>query len=202
MNTIELTNDKHTKSDFARMKAVLTCASKDSTRHVITKVLVEQAEEGITITGTDGRRLRCDRFDIEAEAGVYDIKVNSAKAIFLAQCTEDLTFPNYRHVIPCDTDEAAYSVTGMGSRFVLWASVALGCYLDPKLIALGDYESVTLYIQKNTPNLFPALLRNDDTTLVLMPYRIDQQWKFDVERIKDDALRTAMERMQAEAKAA
>jgi hypothetical protein len=45
---MELKNDRHTNVDFARMKSALAGASKDSTRHVITEVLVEKNDDGIT----------------------------------------------------------------------------------------------------------------------------------------------------------
>jgi hypothetical protein len=59
-DTIELTK---AHPDFQRMKSVLVCASKDQTRYTITKVLVKRAAEGITVTATDGRRLRTDESD-------------------------------------------------------------------------------------------------------------------------------------------
>ena len=100
MNTIELTKDRHNRADFDRLKSVLACASKDASRHVITKVLVEKDEEGITVIATDGRRLRTDRFTMEFEAGLYDIKLNTGKSVFLSECTEELVFPNHHQVIP------------------------------------------------------------------------------------------------------
>ncbi|VGO14435.1 hypothetical protein PDESU_02996 [Pontiella desulfatans] len=202
MNTLELKNDKHTRADFARMKSVLACASKDSTRHVITKVLVEKTETGITIITTDGKRMRSDSFNLEAEAGIYDIKINSAKAVFLTQCEEGLVFPNYRQAIPDHTDEAAHSFTGTGSRFVLWVASSLGCYLDPKLIALADDEFVTLHIQKDNPNLFPVVLKNDQTTLVVMPYRIDKHWEQQIDAILTERVMKAMEEKETDAIAA
>jgi hypothetical protein len=45
---MELKNGRHTNVDFARMKSALAGASKDSTRHVITEVLVEKNDDGIT----------------------------------------------------------------------------------------------------------------------------------------------------------
>ena len=120
-NTVELKNDKYTRKDFARMKAVLACAAKDASRYAITKVLVEAEEEGISITATDGRRLRRDRFAIEAAPGIYDIKACTAKAIFLTECEEDLVFPNYRQVIPRDGHDDAYAIEGVGRQFLLRA---------------------------------------------------------------------------------
>ena len=114
MNTIELTNTKHTKANFTRMKSMLACASKDSTRHVITKVLVETTDEGITIIATDGHRLRSDRFTMEAEPGIYDIKVNSGKLVFLSRCQEELVYPNSRQVIPNSEPEHVYALHGTG----------------------------------------------------------------------------------------
>lgn len=204
MNTIELTNERHTKADFARMRSVLACASKDSTRHVITKVLVEAEEEGIAIVATDGRRMRKDCFNIEAEAGLYDIKLNSARAVFLTQCTEELVFPNYKQVIPRGSKDDAYAIAGTGRQFVLWATAGLGCLIDPKLVELGDDEAVTLYIQKDDPKLSPVLMKNDTstTTMVVMPMRLDHEWMQQVEDILAERVVKAMEEKEARAIAA
>ena len=144
MNTIEITNKNPMKKMFARMKSVLACASKDPTRPVINKVLVEKNGDTLTITATDGTRLRSDRFKIKAEPGLYDIKSCNAKGLFMAKSEEGLVYPNHRQVIPSAQKEHAYSLTGKGPHFVLWAASALGCYIDPKLIALADDEPVTL----------------------------------------------------------
>lgn len=201
MNTIELTNDKYTKADFARMKSMLACASKDSTRHVITKVLVETLEDGITITATDGRRMRSDRFNLEAEAGIYDIKVNSGKLIMLTECQEELVYPNYSQVIPNHNPENAYALHGTGKRFVLWATSALGCYLDSKLVAVGDDETITLYINKSDPLRYPALLVNDSTTMVVMPYTDDGEWIREVDAIRQELITRGIEQRKQEAEA-
>jgi hypothetical protein len=202
MNTIELNNDKHTRADFARLKSVLACASKDSTRHAITKVLVEQDGDGIAITGTDGRRLRRDRFNMEAEPGLYDIKVNSAKAFFLVKSDEELVYPNYRQAIPRDGKDDAYALEGRGSQFVLRATAGLGCWIDPKLVELGEDESVTLYLQKADLSISPVLVKNDATTLVVMPMRLDQYWIQQVEAIVTERVMRAMEEKEAQAIAA
>jgi hypothetical protein len=202
MNTIELTKDKYTKADFVRMKSMLACASKDSTRHVITKVLVESVDDGITITATDGRRMRSDRFSMKAEAGIYDIKVNSGKLIMLTKCQEDLVFPSYRQVIPNHESQNAYALHGTGKRFVLWATSALGCYLDQKMVEVGDNEIVTLYINRSEPLRYPALLMNDSTTMVVMPYSDDGQWVREVEAIRKELIEKAIEQREEEVKEA
>ncbi len=201
MNTLELTNDKHTRADFARLRSVLACASKDSTRHVITKVLVEQHEDGITVIATDGRRLRTDRFSLEAEPGIYDIKVNTARTVFLTMSDEDLVFPNHRQVIPRHGKDDTYALEGTGKRFAQWATSALGCYLDPSLIELGSDEPVTLHVQKNDPGMSPALLMNDTTTLVVMPIRIDRDWAQQVEQIHLEIARKVIEQEQEQQEA-
>lgn len=197
MNTIEYTKDRHNRADFDRLRSVLACASKDAGRHVITKVLVEKDEEGIIVIATDGRRLRSDRFNLEAEPGIYDIKANSGKSVFLTKCEEELVFPNHRQVIPLSDNEHAYALRGTGKQFVLWATAALGCWLDPKLVELGEDEVVSLFIQRDTPDLSPALLVNESTTLVVMPLRLDQPWVREVA-----AIRSAIERKAIEAETA
>ncbi len=96
---IEL-NSKMNRHDFQRMKLLLACASKDPTRLVINKVLVKKSETGVTLTATDGRRMRVDHFDLEAAQGIYDIKVNSGSSIFLMKNRDGLKFPDTDRVIP------------------------------------------------------------------------------------------------------
>jgi len=202
MNTLELMNERHTKRDFARLKAVLACASKDATRHAITKVLVERDEDGITVTGTDGRRLRRDRFQMEAEPGIYDIKVCTGRVVVLEECTERLTFPDYRQVLPRDGEDDAYALEGIGKRFVLWATAGLCCWVDPALVELGDDEAVTLHLQKDDPGLGPVLARNADTTFVVMPMRLDNPWIAELEAIRFERTRRAIEELEPAAVAA
>jgi len=184
MNTLEIIKDKHNRADFARLRSVLACASTDPARHVISKVLVEKDEDGIAVIATDGRRLRSDRFNLEAEPGIYDIKANTGKTVFLSQCGEDLVFPNHRQVIPNSDAEHAYELQGTGKRFAQWATAALGCYVDPDLIELGPDEEITLHIQKAAPDLSPALFVNDTTTLVVMPIRVEREWSGQIEQIR------------------
>ena len=160
---------------------------------------MEQHEDGITVIATDGRRMRSDCFSLEAEAGIYDIKVNSAKAVFLTECQEELVFPNHRQVIPKSTDEIAYALEGRGKQFVLWATAALGCWIDPKLVELGEEEAVTLYLQKDDTKLAPVLLQNDQTTLVVMPMRLDHPWIRDLETIQRERVLESLEEREAQA---
>jgi hypothetical protein len=180
-STIELTK---AHPDFNRLKAVLVCASKDPTRPVINKVLVKNSGENITITATDGRRLRTDVFTIDAVAGIYDIKTNTAGSVFLMRNKEKLTFPKTDQVIPSLDPLDAYALEGTGGQFVLWASSALGCMVNPDLIALGDHEKVTLYIQKKRSDLSPAVMKNDQTTFVLMPLTLKEPWMQQLEEIR------------------
>jgi hypothetical protein len=181
-DTIEM--NRTNRIDFQRMKLLLACASKDPTRLVINKVLVKRAAAGVTITATDGRRMRMDHFMVEASAGVYDIKVNSGSGIFLMRNKEKLTFPKTEQVIPSMDPLDAYALKGMGKRFVIWASSSLGCMLDPELIALNDDEGVTLYVQKKRPELSPALMKNEETTLVIMPLTLKEPWIQQLEEIR------------------
>jgi hypothetical protein len=72
----------------------------------------------------------------------------------------------------------------MGSRFVIWSASSLGCMLSPELIALNDDEGVTLYIQKKRPDISPAVMKNDETTLVIMPYHVTENWGQELEQIR------------------
>ena len=181
-DTIEMSRTN--RIDFQRLKSVLACASKDQTRYAITKVLVKREAAGVTITATDGKRLRIDHFDLEAMAGVYDIKVNSGSGIFLMRNKEKLTFPKTEQVIPSMDPQDAYALKGMGKRFVIWASAAQGCMINPDLIALDDDEGVTLYVQKKRPDISPAVVKNDETTLVLMPFTVTEPWRMELETIR------------------
>ncbi len=181
-DTIEMTRSNRT--DFERLKAVLACASKDQTRYPITKVLVKREAAGVTITATDGRRLRIDHFMIEAAAGIYDIKVNSGSGIFLIRNKERLKFPDTNRVIPSLDPNDAYAIKGSGKSFVIWVSSSLGCLINPELITIGDYEEVTLYIQKLRPDLSPAVMKNETTTLVIMPPKHPEPWIQQLEEIR------------------
>lgn len=202
MNTIELLHTRHTKQNFGRMRSVLACAAQDAGRYIVTKVLVEAEPDGIAMVATDGRRLRRDRFALEAKAGLYDIKVNSVKTIFLTQCEEELTFPDYRPVIPNRTADSAYALRGNGKAFVLRATAGLGCYVDPKLVELSDVAGVTLFIQKSDPATGPVLVRNADTTFVIMPLRLDQPWIAQLQAILTERTVEALRRAEAKAAAA
>lgn len=181
-DTIEMTRTN--RIDFQRMKLLLACASKDPTRMILNKVLVKKAAAGVTITATDGRRMRIDHFDIEAAAGIYDIKVNSGSGIFLMRNKERLTFPKTEQVIPSLDPHDAYALKGMGKRFVIWASAAQGCMINPELIALNDDEGVTLYVQKKRPDISAAVVKNAETTLVLMPFTVTEPWRMELETIR------------------
>ncbi len=193
MNTIDITSHGSMKRDFSRMKAVLACVSKDPARLAINKVRVEKEGDGIIVTATDGTRLRSDRFHIEAEAGLYDIKTCNAKAIFMAQSNEGLVYPNHRQAFPATDPQHAYALDGKGPRFVLWAAAALGCYVDPRLVALGEDEAVTLHVQKAHPNLSPMLAKNKSTTLVVMTFRMDSRLSSQIEAIQTERALKAME---------
>ena len=197
MNTIEVTNKGVTKETFARLRSVIACASKDPTRAVINLVLVEEGKGGITITATDGTRLRSDTFEIEAEPGLYEIKSCNAKSVFMVQNDEKLAYPVYGQVIPAHGKQDAYALEGRGKRFVLWAASALGCYLDPKLVEVGEEEEVTLYIQKKSPHLSPALVKNTTTTLVVMPITPHWPWFHELEAIKADQFQGLEKEQQA-----
>jgi len=185
-NTIEL-NSKADKPEFRRMKALLTCVSTDPTREAIRYARVEKDDDGILVIGTDGRRLRSDHFDMETIPGNYEIKANTAKSIFLTKSKSRLKFPNWRQVIPSTNSKDAYALKGMGKRFVLWVTAGLGCYIDPELLAIRDDEGVTLYIQKDRPDLSPALLKNDTTTMVVMPIRVTEDWGRQLDAIRQAA---------------
>ena len=186
--TIELRN-KENKDDFRRMKSVINCASKDPTRPVLHHVLIETGkdEETIQVTATDGRRLRTDHFDFEASPGTYEIKACSTKGIYLVKSKQKLKFPDHRQVLPSLRAKDVHQLTGRGNKFVLWASAALGCRIDPALIEFAEDVSATLYIQKKSPELSPAVVQNDQTTLVVMPTRCTESWAQELETLRKAA---------------
>jgi hypothetical protein len=181
--TIEI--HKGQRDNFRRMKSLLTCVLTDPTREVIRYVSVEKDGDGILVIGTDGRRLRTDRFEINADAGLYEIKANTAQTIYLTKSELGLNFPNWKQIVPSTDECDAYVFKGHGKRFVLWVTAGLGCYIDPELIALHDEEDVTLYVQKLRPDLAPAVMQNETTTFVVMPYRVTEKWGQDLESIRN-----------------
>jgi hypothetical protein len=186
-NIIELTNTKDGKADFLRLRTLLTCVSNDATRPILHNVEVEAGEDSVTVTATDGKRLRRDCFKIEASPGVYEVKANTGRMIYLVKSRKRQKFPNHKQVVPSLKPKDTYVLKGAGSRFVLWASSTFGCRLDPALIALRDNESVTLYLQKKRPDLNPAVMQNDTTTVVVMPTRVTESWALEIEGMKKAA---------------
>jgi len=181
-DTIEM--NRKNRIDFRRMKRLLACASKEPTRRISNKVQVKKTESGRTITANDGRRMRTDRFDLEAAPGIYDIKVNSGTSVFLMKNRERLRFPDTGRVIPSLDPQDAYALKGPGKCFVVWAAAAQGCLLDPERIALAEDEAVTLYVQKLRPDLSPAVMKNDETLFLLMPCRGTEAWYQELEAIR------------------
>ena len=173
MNAIEMKCGGKPDADFLRLRCVLACIGKDPVRLVLNKVLVEEVRGGVTIVASDGARLRRDRFAMRAAPGLYDIRTNTTKAIRLEPCREPLKFPDYKKAIPSCGEKSAYVVSGTGSRFVMWAASALGCCVDPKLMALGDEEKVEVFLQKNKTGMSPVVARNSKSLLVIMPVQLD-----------------------------
>ncbi len=87
-------------------------------------------------------------------------------------------------MLPSLKPKDVHALKGRGPHFVLWASAALGCRLDPALIELGDNEAVTLYIQKKGAGLSPAVVQNDQTTLVVMPTRCTESWAREIDELR------------------
>lgn len=189
MSMIEMKCGGCRESDFQRMRCVLSCAGGSQGRAVLRKVKVESFKGGIALLASDGVCLRKDRFAMRATPGLYDIQTNSAKVIRLEPCKEALKFPDYRKAIPSCDKRDAYAVSGKGSRFVMWAAAALGCYVDPMLMALGDEENVEVFIQKNKSGLSPLVVRNERSMLVVMPVRLDDDVAAKLERFQRDQQR-------------
>ena len=187
---IEFTSTRETRSDFNRLRSLLMCVSDDPTRKALHQVLVEsiEDEEGMMIlTATDGRRLRSDRFELDASPGTYEIIANTAKGAYLAKSRKKVNYPNHRQVIPSTSPESTHCLKGTGKNFVVWAASALGCMLDVKLLAIREDEEVTLSIQKEQPNLSPVVLKNEKTTFVLMPVRPEAPWVHELESLRQAA---------------
>jgi len=43
---------------------------------------------------------------------------------------------------------------------------------------------VTLYVQKKRPDISPAVVKNDETTMVLMPFTVTEPWRMELEAIR------------------
>ena len=160
-------------SDFYRMRCVLACVGKDRMRPELLRVLVEKAKGGVTVVGCDGTRLRRDFFTMRAEPGLYEVRTNTSKTIYLEPSTVLVRYPDYRKVVPKCDGRDVYAISGKGSRFVMWVGAALGCYVDPKLMALGDDEMVDVVIQKADARTSPVLIQNDKSLLIVMPMKLD-----------------------------
>jgi hypothetical protein len=170
---IELKNGGKRDSDFCRMRCVLACVGKDRMRPALRKVLVEKDKGGVAIVATDGVRLRKDFFAIRAAPGLYDVRVNTAKAIALEPSRELLRYPDYKTAIPSCGGRDVYAVSGKGPRFVMWVGAALGCYVDPMLMALGGDEKVEVFVKKIDAGASPLVVRNERSLLIVMPMTLD-----------------------------
>ena len=186
---IEMKCGGKSDGDFQRLRCVLACVGKDPARAVLRRVQVEKVKGGVAIVATDGARLRKDFFAMRVAPRFYDIRTNTTKAIRLEPCREPLKFPDYKKAIPSCDKRDAYAVSGTGPRFVMWVGAALGCYVDPELMALGAEEEVEVFIQKNKSGLSPLVVRNDRSTLVVMPVRLDADVVEKLKRFQVDRLR-------------
>ena len=177
-DTIEM--NRTNRLDFQRMKLLLACASKDPTRSIINKVLVKKAAAGVTITATDGRRMRIDHFMIEAAAGIYDIKVNSGSGIFLMRNKEKLTFPKTEQVIPSLDPLDAY----LDTRKVI------GKKAD-RIVAVTHVLSLMKHCGDDTVPVSPAALANcadliDSELCSILEYLDDFIFPTDAEAAVDE----------------
>ena len=111
-------------SDFYRMRCVLACVGKDRMRPELLRVLVEKAKGGVTVVGCDGTRLRRDFFTMRAEPGLYGVRTNTSKTIYLEPSTVLVRYPDYRKVVPKCDGRDVYAISGKGSRFVMWVGAA------------------------------------------------------------------------------
>jgi hypothetical protein len=170
---IELKNGGKRDSDFHRLRCVLACVGKDRMRPELQRVFVEAAKGGVYAVGCDGKRLRRDLFKLKAEPGLYEIEINNSREIRLVPSKVLLRYPDYRKVIPKCGDHDVYAISGKGSRFVMWVGAALGCYVDPMLMALGGDEKVEVFVKKTDAGASPLVVRNERSLLVVMPMTLD-----------------------------
>lgn len=182
-------NGGRSDADFQRMRCVLACIGKDKMRPELHRVLVEKAGGGITITATDGIRLRRDHFGIKAEAGLYEIGVNNSREVRLVPSKLLVRFPDYRKAIPSTDAKSAYKVSGKGRRFAGWVGSALGCHVDPALIALGKDEAIEVFVQKADGAASPLVMRNGTTLALAMPMKLDDGIGEALDSIQLDRLR-------------
>lgn len=186
-NCIEMIRTKSNAGDFRRLKKLLECASTDPTRDVIRSISAEKEEDSIRLIATDGRRLRADLFEIEAVPGLYEIKANTGQLIFLSKSSSRMKFPDWRKVLPSLDGKTAHEFKGSGRNFITWVTAGLGCLIDPELIALGEDEEITLYLQKERPDQHPAVMQNATTLFVQMPIRATEPWCQQIRQIRKAA---------------
>jgi hypothetical protein len=173
MKAMEMKCSGKRDADFRRMRCVLACVGKDRMRPELQRVLVESAKGGVYVVGCDGKRLRRDLFNLKAEPGLYQIDINNSREIRLVPSKVILRYPNYRKVIPKCDGRDTYAVSGKGARFVMWVGAALGCYVDPMLMALGGDEKVEVFVKKTDAGDSPLVVRNEQSLLVVMPMTLD-----------------------------
>jgi len=189
MKAIEMKCGGKRDVDFQRMQCVLSCLGKDRMRPELHRVLIEAAKNGVYVIGCDGKRLRRDLFKLKAEPGLYEIEANNSRVIRLVPTKVLLRYPDYRKVIPKCDGRNAYAVSGKGSRFLMWVGAALGCFVDPKLMAFDDEEKVEVFIQKTDGGTSPLMVRNDYTLTIVMPMTLDDGIGEQLDRMQLDRFR-------------
>lgn len=173
MKVIEMKNGGRVDPDFDRLRCVLACVGKDRVRPELQRVLIEKARGGVHVVGCDGKRLRRDLFKLKAEPGLYEVEINNSREIRLVASRILVRYPDYRKVIPKCDNRDVYVVSGKGSWFVMWVGASLGCYVDPRLVALADDERVDVMVQKVGGGTSPLLVQSDQLLLVIMPIKLD-----------------------------
>lgn len=175
---------------FARLKQVLACRADDSERMFLNMASVEQKGRGITITATNGKSLRQDKFNLKADPGIYAVQNDADQEIKLLKKQDVCLFPDYASCIPKYTKKNCYSIEGSGPRFVTWAAAVLGVFLDPSLIHLEPNEYITVYVLKQPESA--VMIKNHQTLMIVMPMKINDSWVDALERINRKKLLSAI----------
>ncbi|VGO13389.1 hypothetical protein PDESU_01946 [Pontiella desulfatans] len=164
----------HNSVHFTRARFLMETRSCDPNRAILNLLCVERRARGISITATNGQFLRSDNFNIRAEPGVYCVASNTVDQIGLIRVYETAAYPNYRHAIPRLNSSNSHVLEGHGLNFVVWAAAALGTYISPTLIHIGENEPFKLHIHKK--DYLGVVLKNRNTTAVIMPVTSKEKW--------------------------
>jgi hypothetical protein len=102
---VEVLKETTPPEDFNSLLFVCRALSKDESRPFLMALHIEKRKGGITVVATDGSRLHLAELSIEIAPGEYSPLIT--KSSIILKPVTDITFPNWRRVVPQPGSELA-----------------------------------------------------------------------------------------------